>query len=228
MKVNKDEKFGCEPLLHGQPEGRGIDKKTASSVRALNLWNGMLVPVRESGLSSQGDELMCWYNVMKMVLRYGGEMLLGYQPHKGSVPSVPYLMRHAVWMTPEGRAVCITKSNHDHESTIILQNSKGERCIPFYVTHRISQRDVYEILEGAEKLPNAVGGISIGRKQYEVTMNGYGIAKGFQEEKTYFDRQIVNQMMNEACGAPTEYFKKAFRKGRFLSSVSTEVFGLVA
>ena len=184
----------------------------------------MLVPVRESGLSSQGDELMCWYNVMKMVCRYGGEVLLGYQPLKDSVP---YLMRHAVWMTPEGRAVCITKSNHDHESTIILQNSKGDDCIPFYVTHRISQRDVYEILEGAEKLPNAVGGIYIGRNHYKVIMTSYGIANGFKD-KTYFDRQIVNQLMNETCGLPTEYFKKRFRQGNFLSNVSSKVFGLVA
>ena len=224
-KVSKDEKFGCEPLLYGQPEGRGIDKETASSVRALNLWNGMLVPVRESGLSSQGDELLCWYNVMKMVCRYGGEVLLGYQPCK--TPNKAYLMRHAVWLTPEGRPVCITKSNLDHDSMIVLQNSKGKNCIPFYVTHRVSQQDVFEILEGEEKLPNAVSAIMIDSNNYEVVMTNYGIAKGFQE-KTFVDRQILNQIMNEMCGLPTEYFKKAFRKGNFLSIVSHKVFGLVA
>lgn len=225
-KVNKDEKFGCEPLMYGQPEGRGIDKETATRVRALNLWNGVLVPVREHGLTSQGDALLCWYNVMKMVYRYGGEVLLGYQP-TNPYDYKAYLMRHAVWVTPEGRAVCITKSNLDHEAMIVLENSKGKKCIPFYMTHRLSQQDVFEILEGAEKVPNAVAGIGIEPNAYDLMLTNYGFKKGFQED-TYVDRQIVNQIMNQACGLPTEYFEESFRSGNFLSNVTDQVFGLVA
>ena len=63
------------------------------------------------------------------------------------------LMRHAVWITPEGKAVCLTKANYEEfggtDKTVL--NSKGELCVELFPTSIYSKKDVEEMIKGGSK-----------------------------------------------------------------------------
>jgi len=71
------------------------------------------VPIRMSGVSSQGEWMQCHVNVKKIVKKYGGKRLIGH-----TLDSYEYgieAVAHSVWITPENKVVCICKSNRSEE-----------------------------------------------------------------------------------------------------------------
>ena len=137
-----NEKFGCEIA-------NPYDHHEMRLAKHGGLTSQLAVPIRSKGLSSQGDENFCLVNVMKMVYRYGGELLIGfvYRPNYGAIDYPSDFVRHAVWVTPEGKAVCVTSKNYESPDYRTLRNSKGQRCVGFYPTARYSKDKVVAIIE---------------------------------------------------------------------------------
>lgn len=138
-----NKKFGCETA-------NPYDHYEMRLAKHAGLTSQLSVPIRSKGLSSQGDKNKCITNVMKMVYRYGGELLIGfvYRPNYGAVDYPSDFIRHAVWVTPEGNAVCITAQNYENpEDYRELKNSKGDRCVGFYPTGRYSYNKVVSMIE---------------------------------------------------------------------------------
>ena len=73
------------------------------------------VPIRQTGLSSQGDYLHCHVNVKKMVSRYGGKRLIGHTVGEHDKDCFE-VFGHSVWITPENKVVCISKKNWTKQS----------------------------------------------------------------------------------------------------------------
>ena len=73
------------------------------------------VPIRKNGLSSKGDYLMCHANVIKMVNKYGGKRLYGHEVKIYDKDTADF-RHHSVWITPENKVVCISKSNYGKET----------------------------------------------------------------------------------------------------------------
>ena len=70
------------------------------------------VPIRMNGISSQGEYMQCHWNVKKIVRRYGGKRLIGQEiAHFKECDSIEAFC-HSVWITPEQKVVCISKSNY--------------------------------------------------------------------------------------------------------------------
>ena len=71
------------------------------------------VPIRMSGVSSQGEWMQCHMNVKRIVQKYGGKRLIGHTLHidKDGIESIG----HSVWITPENKVVCICKVNRSQE-----------------------------------------------------------------------------------------------------------------
>ena len=99
------------------------------------------VPIRKTGLSSQGDYLQCHINVKKMVSRYGGKRLIGHTVGEHDKDCFE-VFGHSVWITPENKVVCISKKNwteksfhHDKDYLIFIPRlidetpDKDEECI---------------------------------------------------------------------------------------------------
>jgi hypothetical protein len=83
--------------------------------KQLKLPNPIEVECRRVGLKSKGVANECHNNVVKMVYAYGGSVLTGL-----AIDEMPRLgMRryygHSVWLTPEGRAVCLTLGHLDED-----------------------------------------------------------------------------------------------------------------
>jgi len=71
------------------------------------------VPIRMSGVSSQGQLSKCHINVKKIVKKYGGKRLIGHtiKVHEDGIEAFD----HSVWITPENKVVCICKVNRSEE-----------------------------------------------------------------------------------------------------------------
>ena len=71
------------------------------------------VPIRMSGVSSQGQLSKCHINVKKIVKKYGGKRLIGHtiKVHEDGIEAFD----HSVWITPENKVVCICKVNRSQE-----------------------------------------------------------------------------------------------------------------
>jgi hypothetical protein len=85
-----------------------VSFKTLRTIKNLGL-KVIKVPLRMEGLSSKGDEDLCHQNVNKMVIRYGGEILVGQ--YLLEIDEGIILTNHSVWITPERKVACISKAN---------------------------------------------------------------------------------------------------------------------
>ena len=147
MKRVDYEKFECESAKPASLREKNLAKK-------FGLKNSIAVPIRTKGLSSQGERKSCLTNVIKMVYRYGGQLLVGWVYRETDEGFIDDFMRHAVWVTPEGRAVCITLANYedrpDKQSDTSVINSEGALCVPFYPTALYSQSEIISIVESGK------------------------------------------------------------------------------
>lgn len=138
------EKFGCEIAKSTSGRERRFSQK-------IGLKNLIAVPVRTKGVSSQGVHNNCLANVIRMVYRYGGQMLVGWSYRETPAGAADDFLRHAVWVNPEGRAVCLTPANHTSENpTTTVTNSEGEWCVALYPTATYSQSEIISIVEKGE------------------------------------------------------------------------------
>jgi hypothetical protein len=147
-KVQKSSlnKLGCEIT-----SSKSLEKKIA---KKLSLSYKIEVPIRQKGLSSRGLHLQCLSNVANMVRRYGGQVAIGFIYRDNS--GIPQFGRHAVWITPEGKAVCITKQNYyaGHEySDPCHTNKNGQKCVGFYPTKIYSEEESRNITSPSVKQP---------------------------------------------------------------------------
>lgn len=128
-------KFGCEIA-----SAKSLERKLA---KKLNLQYKIEVPIRQKGLSSKGLRLKCLPNVANMVRKYGGRVAIGliYRDFSG----IPQFGRHSVWITPEGKAVCITKQNYGNANDGISDpchtDKNGQKCVGFYPTKIYSEEE---------------------------------------------------------------------------------------
>jgi hypothetical protein len=147
MKKVDYEKFECESAKPASGREKNLAKK-------FGLRNPIAVPIRTKGLSSQGDRKSCLPNVIKMAHRYGGQLLVGWVYRETPEGFSDDLMRHAVWVTPEGRAVCVTHANYiragGYQPDASIVNSKGELCVSFYPTAVYSQSEIVSMIENGE------------------------------------------------------------------------------
>ena len=76
------------------------------------------VPIRMSGVSSQGQLSKCHINVKKIVKKYGGKRLIGHtiKVHEDGIEAFD----HSVWITPEGKTICITDVDVDLENEYLF------------------------------------------------------------------------------------------------------------
>lgn len=133
MKLINNEKFSCEISK---------DVTLKSFARHHKLSCPINVPVRTSGLSSNGTKSMCHANALRMAYRYGGSVLSGLYVGNAPTQNVKVLYSHSVWITPEGKAVCLTLSGlyenidfiplweHDHETVQSFVERETEVTIP--------------------------------------------------------------------------------------------------
>lgn len=92
------------------------------------------VPVRQTGLSSEGTLLRCHGNVYRMVEKYGGMRLEG---HEILIPKDDeegiYGMSHSVWLTPENKLTCISKSNYEKDKRLLSDERTRERGYMLFI-----------------------------------------------------------------------------------------------
>mgnify|MGYP006241852479 FL=1 len=86
-----------------------ISYRVLKKLNSLGL-RPIRVPIRKTGLSSQGDYLQCHVNVKKMVNRYGGKRLVGHTVGMHDKDTFE-TYAHSVWITPENKVVDICKKN---------------------------------------------------------------------------------------------------------------------
>lgn len=82
----------------------------------LKLPKKRLVKCRQDGLKSKGNPNECHCNVAKMVYRYGGHHLMGYEVRWIGPAGKEVLLfnPHSIWLNPEGEMVCLTMG-HKYE-----------------------------------------------------------------------------------------------------------------
>ena len=167
MKRRTTETFGCETVRHSST----VERKLAK----LGLRNPIAVPIRMKGLSSEGDLQRCITNVEKMVVRYGGKVVVGMSYKEGGELGAR-IGRHAVWITPEGKAVCITKANYVRGGDPIIYNSKMEECVQFIPLTIFTREEILSMLsEGTENYDWHVKGIRfMSSAKFGVIFSGEG------------------------------------------------------
>jgi hypothetical protein len=95
-----------------------IPKKLAKIIRNTVNKPVLRVPRRKVGLTSSGMVLECHTNVERLVDIYGGQQLVGYEiqmnygPNRAISRHLVRLLLHSVWITPEGKAVDVTKKEN--------------------------------------------------------------------------------------------------------------------
>lgn len=132
-----------------------VSAKTLRTLRRLGL-KVIRVPLRMEGLSSEGDFGYCHENVNKMVIKYGGEILVGQYLQEYNDPNTIQLTDHSVWITPERKVVCLTKSNCEYDD---LDNPIVDRKYKKYLEQGyilFVPRRVTKGFRGYETLPSTI------------------------------------------------------------------------
>lgn len=89
-----------------------LPKFVLKALTKCGISKPVAVPIRQKGLSSMGIAHFCHGNVCNMVLRYGGKRVSGYAVIKNPYCDEYQLIYHSIWLTPEGRKVCISKDSY--------------------------------------------------------------------------------------------------------------------
>lgn len=99
-------------------KNKKLPKFVLEAIKKCGLSNPMLIDVRKKGISARGVENYCHGNVANMVGRYGGKRSSGFAiiPHP-EIDDYQFIY-HSVWVTPEGKRVCISKSNYANNPNI--------------------------------------------------------------------------------------------------------------
>tara|TARA_E500000178_G_scaffold257195_1_gene253740 strand:- start:446 stop:1189 length:744 start_codon:yes stop_codon:yes gene_type:complete len=108
-----------------------LDKSEYRALRKMKLGKILKVPVRQNGLTSSGKFRECHSNVERLVETYGGKHIVGYGLQRMKKKMVQEgttdknsdktsysdskvehinFYNHSVWLTPEGKLVCVTPS----------------------------------------------------------------------------------------------------------------------
>ena len=190
MKKVMLKKYGCDVIV---PTNRK-QKKMSSKIGLKDM---IAVPIRQNGLSSKGIKLRCLQNVANMVAQYGGQMMIGMIYRKGNISGDLNVAKHAVWITPEGKAVCITKKNYTIDPSFIHKD--GKRCVGFYPTKVYSQEDVLKMLDPTKKQPVQwkVNVVYFPKKRSELYEIPDKSGSGFFEVKLPTVKQAI--MSEEVC-----------------------------
>jgi hypothetical protein len=188
MKKVMLKKYECDVIV---PTNRK-EKKMSSKIGLKDM---IAVPIRQNGLSSKGIKLRCLQNVANMVAQYGGQMMIGMIYRKGNKSVERCFVKHAVWITPEGKAVCITKKNYTIDPS--FKHKDGKRCVGLYPTKVYSQEDVLKMLDPTKKQPvqwkvNVVYPSKRRSGLYEIP-----VKSGFLEVKLPTAKQAI--MSEEVC-----------------------------
>ena len=129
MKFVKNENFGCEP------------SKKEHLVRFANsqgLPDPIKVPIRRSGVSGSGDPHQCHTNSLLMADRYGGRVLVGLG-FSSEHPNSIVVVGHSVWISPEGKAVCLTLNSSNPQIRVANVD-----FIPLWVYDEDDFREFFE------------------------------------------------------------------------------------
>jgi hypothetical protein len=159
-KVNQTtpKTFGCEVInTESCPDYRFLLRDGHRTI--------LKVPVRKSGITSWGKAFCCHFNCNTLLHWVGGKVLRGYWIHKtGSEYKLDF---HSVWITPEGRAVCVTRypgdENRDFRLFVPIYESSLDD--PFIIYPEI---DVKKL--GGRKFKIQLSALNSKAKRWEIVV----------------------------------------------------------
>jgi len=102
-----------ETKMYGCDIEKSVPQYVRRFVDKMGLGEMIRVPIRTKGLTGSGTRKKCHSNVLGIVKRFEGQILRGYSVNVFKTGYVS-LLYHSVWITPEGKSVCIT-NNYDNK-----------------------------------------------------------------------------------------------------------------
>ena len=206
VPLTQTEMFGCDIF-------RGIPDYVRDVCDEFNFGEIIVVPFGEEGFPI-GGRGKCHENVYSLTRRIGGEMLRGYIILPIGNEKY-YFFYHSIWITPEGKSVCIT----ERFPTEVLDSDLDEYLfLPIglgFISHKPISLSPMEVIvsKGWETL-----GVQIFRTndRYEEIKKG----------NTFFDREGMKEIVNQTGGLfrktpPDESFfceKTFLQKSNFIDT----------
>ena len=127
----KMKNYGCEKAINCE-----LPRWVRKVIKKMKMNDPLIVPIRQSGMTSTGKEMFCHSNVDVLVREYGGERMLGYMVHKPLemnrdviTEDIACLVPHSVWITPEGKMVDVTK----REPLQLKQMFSTDKSFEFFI-----------------------------------------------------------------------------------------------
>ena len=165
-----------------------VSFKTLRTIKNLGL-KVIKVPLRMEGLSSEGDLDKCHQNVNKMVIKYGGEILVGQYLLETDGRIV--LANHSVWITPERKVACISKIN------CVVDGGGYDECFKKFLEQGyilFVPRRVTKGFRGYETLPASIY-IQGNRIASNTGADRYSLDK-IEEQPLKNAHKVIHQVMN--------------------------------